>query len=45
MIFAKNPEVEFLALKCKTTPVQAKSARACEKFRIHLGRLPQRNKS
>jgi hypothetical protein len=41
MIFAKNQEVKFLALKIKNTPVPAKSAGACAKFRIHLGRLPE----
>jgi hypothetical protein len=45
MIFAKIQEVEFLALKCKTTSVPTKSARACAKFRIHLRRLPQQNES
>jgi hypothetical protein len=33
MIFAKNQEVYFLALKCKTTPVPAKSAETCTKFK------------
>jgi hypothetical protein len=33
MIFAKNQEVYFLALKCKTTPVPAKSAETCAKFK------------
>jgi hypothetical protein len=43
IFFAKNQEVKFLALKCKTTPVPAKPAGACAKFRIYLPRLPQRN--
>jgi hypothetical protein len=33
MIFAKNQEVYFLALKCKTTPVPSKSAATCTKFK------------
>jgi hypothetical protein len=45
MIFAKKQEVKFLALKCKTTPVPAKSVGACAKFRIYLQRLPQQNES
>jgi hypothetical protein len=36
MIFAKNQEVYFLVLKCKTTPVQAKSAGICTKFKKYL---------
>jgi hypothetical protein len=46
MIFAKKKlEADFLALKCKTTSVLAKSAGACGKFKIYLQRLPQQNKS
>jgi hypothetical protein len=45
MIFAKNQEVYFLALKCKTTPVPAKSARTCTKFKKYLQRLLQQNES
>jgi hypothetical protein len=45
MIFVKNQEVEFLVLKCKTTPVLTKSARACAKFKIYLWRLLQRNET
>jgi hypothetical protein len=40
---AKNQEVEFLAVKCKITPVLVKSAGACANFGIHLRRLPQQN--
>jgi hypothetical protein len=36
MIFAKNPEVYILALKCKTTPVPVKSAGTCAKFKKYL---------
>jgi hypothetical protein len=43
IIFAKNQEVYFLALKCKTTPVPAKSAGTCTKFKKYLQRLPQEN--
>jgi hypothetical protein len=43
MIFTKNQEVYFLALKCKTTPVPAKSAGTCAKFKKYLRRL--RNKT
>jgi hypothetical protein len=32
MIFAKNQEVNFLALKCKTAPVPAKPVGACAKL-------------
>jgi hypothetical protein len=42
MIFTKNQEVYFLALKCKTTHVPAKSVGTCEKFKKYLRRL--RNK-
>jgi hypothetical protein len=45
MIFAKNQEVYFLALKCKTTPVPAKSVGTCTKFKKYLWRLPQQNES
>jgi hypothetical protein len=45
MIFAKNQEVEFFALKCKATPVPAKSEEACVNFRIRLQRLPQQKES
>jgi hypothetical protein len=45
MIFAKNQEVYFLALKCKTTPVPTKSAGTCTKFKKYLRRLPQQNES
>jgi hypothetical protein len=45
MIFAKNQEVYFLALKCKTTPVLAKSAETCTKFKNNPRRLPQWNES
>jgi hypothetical protein len=45
MIFTKNQEVNFLALKCKTAPVPAKLAGACAKFRIYLQRLWQQNES
>jgi hypothetical protein len=45
MIVAKNQEVDFLAIKCKTAPVLAKSAGVCTKFKIYHRRLPQRNKS
>jgi hypothetical protein len=45
MFFAKNQEVDFLALKCKITPILAKSAGACAKFKIYLRRLPQQNES
>jgi hypothetical protein len=38
MIFAKNQEVYFLPLKCKTTPLPAKLAGTCAKFRIYLQR-------
>jgi hypothetical protein len=43
MIFAKNQEVYFLALNCKTTPVPAKSARTCTKFKKYLRSLLQQN--
>jgi hypothetical protein len=33
MIFAKNQEVYFLALKCKTTSVPPKSVGTCAKFK------------
>jgi hypothetical protein len=33
MIFAKNQEVYFLELTCKTTQVPAKSAGTCTKFK------------
>jgi hypothetical protein len=33
MIFAKNLEVYFLALNYKITPVPAKSAETCTKFK------------
>jgi hypothetical protein len=39
MIFTKNLEVYFLALKCKTTHVPAKSAGTCAKFKKYLQRL------
>jgi hypothetical protein len=42
MIFTKNQEVYFFALKYKTTPVPAKSAGTCAKFKKHLRML--RNK-
>jgi hypothetical protein len=45
IIFSKNQEVNFLALKCKTAPVPAKPARACKFFGIYLQRLWQRNES
>jgi hypothetical protein len=45
MTFGKNQEVYFLALKCKTTPVPAKSAETCTKFKKYLRRLPQQNES
>jgi hypothetical protein len=45
MIFAKNQEVYFLALKYKTTPVPTKSAATCTKFKKYLWRLPQQNES
>jgi hypothetical protein len=45
MIFEKNQEVYFLALKCKTTTVPMKSARICTKLKKYLRRLPQQNKS
>jgi hypothetical protein len=45
IIFAKNQEVYFLALKCKTTPVPAKSAGTCIKFKKYLWRLTQQNES
>jgi hypothetical protein len=45
MIFAKNQEVYFLALKCKTTPVLAKLAETCAKFKNNPQRLPQWNES
>jgi hypothetical protein len=45
MIFAKNQEVYFLALKCKTTPVPTKSAETCAKFKNNPQRLPQWNES
>jgi hypothetical protein len=38
MIFTKNQEVYFLALKCKTTPVPAKSAGTCTKFKKYLNK-------
>jgi hypothetical protein len=41
MIFAKNQEVYFLALKCKTTLVRAKSAETCAKFKNNIRKLPQ----
>jgi hypothetical protein len=36
MIFAKNQELVLLPLKCKTTPIQAKSAGAWAKSKIYL---------
>jgi hypothetical protein len=39
MIFIKNQEVYFLALKCKTTPVPSKSVGTCTKFKKYLQRL------
>jgi hypothetical protein len=45
MIFAKNQEVYFLALMCKTTPVPTKSAGTCTKFKKYIRRLPQQNES
>jgi hypothetical protein len=45
MIFAKNQEVYFLALKCKTTPVPAKSTEIYVKFKNNLQRLSQWNES
>jgi hypothetical protein len=45
MICAKNQEVNFLALKCKTAPVPTISTGACAKFRIYLQRLWQQNES
>jgi hypothetical protein len=42
MIFTKNQEVYFLALKCKTTPVPAKSVGTCAKFKKYLQRLRNR---
>jgi hypothetical protein len=45
MIFVKNQELVLLALKCKPTPVPAKSAKDCAKSKIYLRRLPQRNES
>jgi hypothetical protein len=45
MIFVKNQEVYFLALKCKTTPVPAKSAGTCTKFKKYLRRLPQKKRA
>jgi hypothetical protein len=43
--FAKNQELVLLPLKCKPTPVAAKSARACAKFKIQLRRFLQWNDS
>jgi hypothetical protein len=43
--FAKNLEVYFLALKYKTTPVLAKLAGTCTKFKKYLRRLLQQNES
>jgi hypothetical protein len=45
IFFTKNHEVYFSALKCKTTPVPAKSAGTCTKFKKYLWRLPQQNES
>jgi hypothetical protein len=45
MIIAKNQEVYFLVLKCKTTPVPTKSAGTCTKFKKYLRRLTQQNES
>jgi hypothetical protein len=45
MIFAKNQEVYFLALKCKTTPVPTKSAGTCAKFKKYLQRLPHKTRA
>jgi hypothetical protein len=41
MIFVKNQELVLLALKCKPTPVPAKSAGDCTKSKIYLRMLPQ----
>jgi hypothetical protein len=45
MIFAKNQEVYFLAIKYKTIPVPTKSAGTCAKFKNNLQRLLQWNES
>jgi hypothetical protein len=45
IFFAKNQELYFLALKCKTTPILAKSAGTCTKFKKYLRRLLQQNES
>jgi hypothetical protein len=45
MIFAKNQDVYFLALKCKFTPFPAKSAETCAKSKNNPQRLPQWNES
>jgi hypothetical protein len=45
IIFAKNQEVHFLVLKCKTTPVAAKSAGICTKVKKYLRRLPQQTRA
>jgi hypothetical protein len=41
----KNQKLVLLALKCKPTPVLAKSVEACVKFKIYLQRLPQQNET
>jgi hypothetical protein len=45
IIFEKNQKFYFLALNWKTTPVPAKSAGTCAKFKKYLWRLPQQNES
>jgi hypothetical protein len=41
----KNRELVLLPLKCKLTPVTAKSVGACAKSKIYLWRFPQWNES
>jgi hypothetical protein len=45
LIFIKNHEVYFLALKSKTTPIPVKSAGTCTKLKKYLQRLSQQNES
>jgi hypothetical protein len=45
IIFAKNQELVLLPLKCKPTPLLAKTKGACAKSKIYLRRVSQWNES
>jgi hypothetical protein len=44
-VFKKIRKFSYIPLKCKPTPVLAKSVGGCAKSKIYLWRLPQWNKS